>query len=385
MTVCVFVGGRADLSPLGPVLSALRDARIDVRVLTAVSLDESGARTLLTQNGLGDLAVRQVGPLLGSDTPEDAVACGAEISRGLAPALTDARCLVVLGDRWELPWVVMPAVLARVPVVHLHGGEVTEGAIDERVRHAVSKLADAHCVASEESRSRLVQMGEDPGSIHVTGAPGLDRLVGVAPATDEELTRLLGRRVERPLALFTYHSVTTRPVDEMVRDGVVALRGTADVAKTVVMTYPGPDPGGNALRGALVGAAAELDACVPVPSLGARYPGVLAACDVVVGNSSSGVIEATSVQVPAVDVGERQSGRLRAWSVLHVPDGRAEVADGVRRALDGGRPRAMDNPYGDGRAAPRILDVVRALPPIAGTKRFHDRWAAANPDGRTAQ
>ena len=100
--------------------------------------------------------------------------------------------LVVLGDRWELLYVVPPAVLLGVPVVHLHGGEVTEGALDERVRHAVTKLADQHCVASEDAAARLRQLGESPDRIHVTGAPGLDRLAVAAPPDDEALARLLG-------------------------------------------------------------------------------------------------------------------------------------------------------------------------------------------------
>ncbi|MFD4993426.1 UDP-N-acetylglucosamine 2-epimerase [Cellulosimicrobium cellulans] len=385
MTVCVFVGGRADLSPLAPVLRALAQGDDRVVVLTAVGFDEDGALAALDAEGLPGLEVRAVGPRLGGDSPADATTCGSEISRGMPGALDGASCLVVLGDRWELPWVVMPAVLARVPVVHLHGGEVTEGAIDERVRHAVSKLADVHCVASEESRARLEQMGEDPGSIHVTGAPGLDRLVRVAPASDDELARLAGRPVTRPLALFTYHPVTTEPVAEVVENGVAALRGTADVVGTVVVTHPGPDPGGRQLRDALVESAQGLPGCVVVPSLGPAYPSVLAACDVVVGNSSSGVIEAASAGVPAVDVGERQSGRLRARSVRHVADGRETVRDGVRQVLADARPSRTDNPYGDGDAARRIVDAIHGVPPAAGSKRFRDVYSAVCSDGRRDQ
>src|SRR6478735_4928385 len=130
---------------------------------------------------------------------------GAVIARGAGRALRDESVdvLVVLGDRWELLYVVPPAVLLGVPVVHLHGGEVTEGALDERVRHAVTKLADQHCVASEDAAARLRQLGEVPERIHVTGAPGLDRLAAAAPADDEALARLLGvGSVQRPFALF---------------------------------------------------------------------------------------------------------------------------------------------------------------------------------------
>lgn len=373
MSIAVFVGGRADLGPLTPVLSALAGTMPgEVRVLTAVGFDEAGARAALDEAGVTGVGVVAVGPRLTGDGPADAAGCGAAVSRGVAGVLAGMDVLVVLGDRWELPWVVMPAVLARVPVVHLHGGEVTEGAIDERVRHAVSKLADVHCVASQEARRRLLLMGEDEAAIHVTGAPGLDRLVGAGPAGEADLAALLGAPVVRPLALFTYHMVTTEPLGQVVANAVAALDGTADVAGAVIVTHPGPDPGGSVVRDALIAAAATRENVVVVPSLGARYPTVLAACDVVVGNSSSGVIEAASVGVPAVDVGNRQAGRLRAESVRHAEDGRLSVAGAVRGALAAPRGTPVANPYGDGHAAGRISAVVADAMGRAGAKRFRE-------------
>jgi UDP-N-acetylglucosamine 2-epimerase (non-hydrolysing) len=153
---------------------------------------------------------------------------------------------------------------------------------------------------------------------------------------------------------------------------VDALDGTADVAGTVIMTHPGPDPGGRAVRDATLAAAAALSNVIAVPALGVWYPGVLAASDVVVGNSSSGIIEAASVDVPAVDVGIRQAGRLRATSVIHVEDGRESVAAGVRAALNGPRQQDTINPYGDGRAAARIADLILRTRRPAGPKRFLD-------------
>lgn len=374
MTVAVFVSGRADLGPLGPVLGALAESGAELVVLTAVGFDEVTAAAALADAGVPGPAVRVVGPRLTDDSAADAARTGAAVSVGVAAALADAGAdaLVVLGDRWELPWVVMPAVLAHVPVVHLHGGEVTEGAIDERVRHAITKLADVHCVASADARDRLVQMGEDPATVHVTGAPGLDRLASAVPLPDDELAAALGIEVRRPLALFTYHPVTTVPVEETVRAAVEALAGTADAAATVILTYPGPDPGGVAVREALLAEVARHPGVVAVPALGGRYPRVLAACDVVVGNSSSGVIEAATVDVPSVDVGSRQAGRLRAETVVHVDDGREKVRAGIESVLRAPRPHRTVNPYGDGQAGRSIADVVLRTRCPAGPKRFHD-------------
>jgi UDP-N-acetylglucosamine 2-epimerase (non-hydrolysing) len=372
MTVAVFVSGRADLGPLGPVLTRLGE-RTDLVLLTGVGFDAQTADAALSDIGVVGADIRVIAPSLAGDTPADATRTGAALSDGASSALADIDVLVVLGDRWELPWVVMPAVLARVPIVHLHGGEVTEGAIDERVRHAISKLADAHCVASQEARTRLVQMGEDPAAVHVTGAPGLDRLVEAMPLPDDELAALLDIDVvRRPLALFTYHPVTTEPIEQTVRAAVDALVGTARAAQTVIATSPGPDPGGMAVRDAVAAAAQQLPFVAVVPSLGAHYPRVLASADIVVGNSSSGIIEAASVAVPAVDVGARQSGRLRAASVTHVDDGAEAVEAGVRAALAGTGSGDVVNPYGDGHAALRIVEVILHTRRPAGPKRFRD-------------
>ncbi|GAA4165618.1 hypothetical protein GCM10022286_29150 [Gryllotalpicola daejeonensis] len=372
MTVAAYFSGRADLGPLGPVLTALAAAGNELLILTGVAFDEESAVAALADLGVANTTVRAVGPRLTGDAATDAARTGAALSEGVARALDGVDTVVVLGDRWELPWVVMPAVLARVPVVHLHGGEVTEGAIDERVRHAITKLADVHCVASKDARDRIIQMGEDPATVHVTGAPGLDRFRGLQPLTDHELAKALGAEIRHPLALFTYHPVTTQALDAVVGAAVEALAGTAAEAGTVIATYPGPDPGGHTVRDALLEAARRLPNVVVVPALGARYPRVLAACDVVVGNSSSGIIEAASVDVPAVDVGTRQAGRLRADTVAHVDDGLENVRGAVRAVLARARPRETINPYGDGRAAVRIAEVISGVRRPAGPKRFRD-------------
>jgi UDP-N-acetylglucosamine 2-epimerase (non-hydrolysing) len=203
----------------------------------------------------------------------------------------------------------------------------------------------------------------------------------VTPLPDSDIAAALGTGIRRPLALFTYHPVTTQSVDQMVRSAVDALRGTADAAATVILTHPGPDPGGHAVRDALLAEVEGLPNVVAVPALGARYPRVLAACDVVVGNSSSGIIEAATVDVPAVDVGTRQAGRLRAATVTHVDDGRDNVRAGVLAAFAAPRPDGTINPYGDGRAAARIAELILQTRRPAGPKRFRDLDPGAAPGG----
>lgn len=387
--VAVFTSSRADLGPLVPVLRALHDAPdLALRVLVAAGHTVESFHADLAREGIAADAtdrvdVVAVGPPV-HDTDRRSLALGAAaLAAGTAGALDGVDVLVVLGDRWELMWVVPPAVLRQVRVVHLHGGEVTEGALDERVRHAVTKLADQHCVASADSARRVVGMGEQASRVHVTGAPGLDRLTGLDPVPADEFEAAFGLPLRRPFAVLTYHPPTAvAGLDPgAVRAWADAvLDETARVCPTVLATHPGLDPGREEVMAALSDAAARHPGLVVLEKLGPLYPRVLATADVVVGNSSSGIIEAASFRLPVVDVGDRQKGRLRGANVVSVPEG----ADAVREALATAlapefRAGLADlvNPYGDGTAAARIVDVVRAAGAVPAAKPFAaDAWPA---------
>ena len=384
VTVAAFVGTRADLGPLGPVLAALADAPdLDLTVLTGVAWTADALRAALPPRADGWQVVALAEPV---DGPLDVAALlrgGPRLALGAGEHLlarpTDV--LVVLGDRWELLHVVPAAVLAGVRVVHLHGGEVTEGAIDERVRHAVTKLADQHCVASADAADRVRGLGEPADRVHVTGAPGLDRLAGLARPDDAALAAAVhgaaAAPLHRPLALFTYHPPTAVDGPDAGAWAAAALRATLDRCGTVVATHPGMDPGRDAVLAALAAAAGD-PRLVVREALGPAYPLVLAGCDVVVGNSSSGVIEAAGVGVPAVDVGDRQRGRLRGANVVHAAEGQAAVAAALDVALSAPHRRlsaGVVNPYGDGGAARRVVDVIRAAPGAPRTKPFAGRDA----------
>jgi len=382
LTVAVFVGTRADLGPLLPVIEALARADdVELRLLTGVMYAaEDLARELPLSASVQSWVERIVSLAapMAQVTTGAQLEQGAQIARAAGHALTEQRVdvLVVLGDRWELLYVVPPAVLLGVPVVHLHGGELTEGALDERVRHAVTKLADQHCVASEDAAARLRQLGESPNRIHVTGAPGLDRLAVAAAPDDDALARLIGvTAVTRPLALFTYHPPTAAPGAPLGAWAREAAEAALAVCGTVVATHPGMDEGRDEVLAALTDLAATEPRLRIVAALGRDYPAVLAAADVVVGNSSSGIIEAATVHVPAVDVGERQSGRLRGDNVVHADEGRAAVEAAVRTALSPqwrARTAAAVNPYGTGGASARILAIVRGASGGSRAKHFVD-------------
>jgi UDP-hydrolysing UDP-N-acetyl-D-glucosamine 2-epimerase len=249
-------------------------------------------------------------------------------------------------------------------VAHLHGGEVTEGAIDEQARHAITKLAHLHFPAAEPYARRILQMGEESWRVHCCGAPGLDRLARLASVPREELARRLRLPLRRPTLLVTFHPVTLEPgkTDRHAEELAAALEA---VDGDVIITYPGADVGHRAIVNRLEALAASRPGTHMATGLGeAAYCSLLREADVMVGNSSSGLIEAPSFGLPVVNVGSRQRGRVRAANVIDVEPVRDEIVAGVHRAL-GPAFRAglagLVNPYGDGHAAPRIATVLAAV------------------------
>lgn len=366
--VAVFAATRADLFPLSPVLGALAAAPdLDVTLLASGTLGNlafGAALSDLDQSGaLAGVDVVPVADHLGASDYRSETQGGAQIAAAVGQALATLQpaAVVVLGDRWELLYAVPAVTLLGVPLVHLHGGEVTEGAIDDRVRHAVSKLADLHCVSTERAATRLRQLGEPAERVFVTGAPSLDQVSRTEPASDEHLARLLGRPLVRPLALVTYHPATAGGPEPGVGAAAV-LAAVAATAGSALVTAPGLDAGREAVLAEIARAAAGDPTLVPVVSLGADYLPVLAAADVVVGNSSSGIIEAASFGVPVVNVGDRQRGRVSGANVLDAAEDQAAIEAAIRSALEPAfraTAQASGNVYGDGQAAPRIVEVVR--------------------------
>lgn len=360
----MFGASRADLFPLAPVLQALAAAPdLSPTLLASGTTANRDYGDPLAGVDLTGVAVEHLADDLGASDFGAVTAGGGRIGQAMAAALgrLGPDAVVVLGDRWELLYAVPPVVLAGIPLVHLHGGEVTEGAVDDRIRHGVSKLADLHCVSTERAARRLRQLGEPSERIHVTGAPSLDAMDEIVPASDEALVALLGRAVERPFALITYHPPTAGGPEPGEGVGYVLDAVAATVASAVV-THPGLDRGREAVLARIDEAVAAHPHLVAVEALGASYLPVLAAADVVVGNSSSGVLEAASFGVPVVNVGDRQRGRVSGDNVLDAAEDLDAICSSIRRCLDPDfreRAERAVNVYGDGHAAPRIVDVVR--------------------------
>lgn len=374
-TIAVLTTGRQDWGILHSTCVAIR-ARSDLRLRLLV-----GGMHLSAQHGLTvalieadgfepDALLDWVGNDAESDAPADAQAAGALAAVGAALRAHPVDALVLVGDRLETAAAALAATVNRVPIVHLHGGEQTLGAFDDALRHAITKLAHLHLVSHEEHARRVVALGEDPASVHVVGAPGLDAAARTDLPDRETLARELGIALDAPLVIVTVHPAT------LDADPAAAARVVAEamdlVPATYVVTLPNADPGAAAVRSTLVAAAAA-PSRVAVEALGERrFWGLMRVADAMLGNSSSALVEAPAVDLPAVDVGDRQAGRRHGPNVIAAPMDPVVVGAAVRRALDpafraglaGIRPGLVD-----GRAGERIAAIIAAWrPPIPPRK-----------------
>src|SRR6266850_3749376 len=320
-------------------------------------------------------------PMLGDgDSPEAIAASTGRGVEGFARAF--ARCrpdlLVVLGDRFEMLAGAVAALPFALPVAHIHGGEVSEGAMDNQIRHAITKLAHIHFASAEPHARRIAAMGEEPWRIHTVGAPGLDRLATTEPLSRAALARELGLPEAGPWLLVTFHPVTLEYRDTAAHiDELLAAIEKTD--GFIVITYPNADTSGRLIVERIEEFAGRHPRRFRLArSLGERlYLSLLGHADLMIGNSSSGLIEAPSFGLPVVNVGARQRGRLRGANVVDVEPSREDILRGIEAAQAPAfraRARAAANPYGDGRAAPRIVEVLRAIPIDARLvqKRFRD-------------
>jgi UDP-N-acetylglucosamine 2-epimerase (non-hydrolysing)/GDP/UDP-N,N'-diacetylbacillosamine 2-epimerase (hydrolysing) len=367
--ICVVTGSRAEYGLLYWVLHDLQgnpDFELQI-VVTGMHLAPEFGHTVDEIVKDGFAISRRVEMLLSSDTRGGiAKSVGLGVI-GMSDAI-EALCpdvALVLGDRFEIFAAVQACLIHNVPVVHLAGGDVSEGAIDESIRHAITKMSQVHFVTNELSARRVRQLGEDPRRIHVVGNPGLDHLRRTALLDRDALEAALGARLAQRNLLVTFHPVTLEAsagVDQFTE--LLAALESLGPETMLWITRPNADAGGRAITAALEAWAASRPAQVHTyTSLGQlRYLSLMAQVDAVVGNSSSGLYEAPSFGVPTVNIGDRQRGRLAAPSVLHCAPDRRAIATTIGRAL------SLDcsgiiNPYGDGNSAARIVKLLGELPP----------------------
>lgn len=377
--ICAVTGSRAEYGLLYWVLNDLRaDPDFEMQlVVTGMHLAREFGNTVEVIEHDGFPISRRVDMLLASDTAGGAAKSLGLGVIGMSDAFEQLRpdVVLVLGDRFEILAAVQACLLHNIPVAHIAGGDTTEGAFDESIRHAITKMAHLHFVTNELSARRVRQLGEDPQRIYVVGSPGLDHLRRRPLLERAALEQALGASLGARNLLITFHPVTLDKGAGVDQCGeLLAALDSLDRNIKFWLTSPNADPGGRAIAAELdAWAAVRADRVKTYSSLGQlQYLSLMAQSNAVVGNSSSGLYEAPSLGVATVDIGDRQRGRLAAASVVHCLPERRAIAEAIGRAmrLDC---RSVVNPYGDGRSAARIVEVLRTLPPAAELLRkpFH--------------
>jgi GDP/UDP-N,N'-diacetylbacillosamine 2-epimerase (hydrolysing) len=368
--VCVVTGSRADYGLLRWPMDEIRaSADLSLQlIVTGAHLSPEFGLTFREIEADGFRIDRKLEVLLSSDS-----ATGVAKSTGIAliafaEALQQLQpdLLLVLGDRFEIFAAVAAALFARIPVAHLHGGEVTEGAFDDSLRHCITKMSHLHFVAAEEYRRRVIQLGEQPARVFLVGGLGVDGISKAMLLDQTALEDSLGIKFAARNLLVTFHPATLdqeRAVRQMT-ELLAALDELADVQ--LIFTMPNADTEGRALSAIVRQYVAGRANAHAFASLGQRrYLSCLRYVDGVVGNSSSGLTEAPTFRIGTVNIGERQNGRIKAASVIDCAAERAAITAALRELFSPefrAKLTVVRNPYGDGGASERIVAVLRSYP-----------------------
>lgn len=377
--ICILTATRAEYGLLSPLIKKLiKEPEFDVRVaVTGMHLSPEFGLTWKEIEADGVPIDRKIEMLLSADT-------SAAITKSMGVALmgfadyfaeTAPDALIVLGDRYETLAVCIAAMNARIPIFHIHGGELTEGAVDDAIRHSITKMSYLHFTSTEEYRKRVIQLGEEPDRVFNVGALGVENALHVRKMSQAELEESLGWQLGDAYAVLTFHPVTleNNTAEQQVQELLAAIERFPDIK--FLATKANADAGGRVINEKLQQYASMHDHLRVYDSLGMqRYLSAIQYAGFVIGNSSSGIIEVPSFGIPTVNIGDRQKGRIRGKSVWDSIPQRDIIEETIGKVLAAGR-GMYDNPYGDGKTSDKISDIVRTQLEkgnISVLKRFYD-------------
>jgi UDP-hydrolysing UDP-N-acetyl-D-glucosamine 2-epimerase len=376
MKLLVATGSRADYGHLRPLMKVLLESpALEPTLLVTGShtLERFGSSVAEIAKDGFPVASRIV--VERADDSPAGIAASMALILSAAPAeliSSGAQALILYGDRWEMLGLAIAATLSGVPIVHIGGGDTTEGAYDEAFRHSITKMAHLHFPTTQTAARRILCLGEDPASVFTVGSLAIDALTGVTTLSRSEFSTAIGYHFAEKNLLVTYHSETLNSNSSHEVEEFIAALGDISADYGMLITLPGLDTGSSFIHQAFQQFARDRHHVVLASSIGHRnYIAALSLFDVVVGNSSSGVYEAPSLGIRTVNVGERQRGRELAASVETVPCQRNGIVIAINSALRAGR-RTVENPYGDGTTAIRIRDALLEWVSVKRTlrKRF---------------
>lgn len=367
-TVCVVTGSRADFGILRPLLDKINRAK-DFTLQLVVSgshLSKKFGATYKEIEREGFKITRKVDVRLSGDTEiKICESIGFGVA-GFSKALNELKpdLIVLLGDRFEILACAIASHVSRIPVAHIHGGEVTEGAIDDAFRHAITKMSMLHFTAAEEYRDRVIQLGEHPDRVFNVGALSMDNIKTYKLLDRHVLEKKIGFRFAKKNILVTFHPVTleNHSAGHQFKELLRAIDSFEDIG--IIFTKPNADTGNNIIR-SLIDAYVRKNGhkAVCFENMGnLRYLSALRAVTAVVGNSSSGIIEAPSFGIPTINIGERQKGRLMAKSVINCAPATEQIRGAIKKAFS---PKfikfckIVNSPYGNGSAVEKMYRVIK--------------------------
>lgn len=381
--ISILTATRAEYGLLKPIITKLQEVSdFDVRVVvTGAHLSSEFGLTYKEIEQDGIEIDEKIEILLSADTPSSI-----SKSMGLAMisfadyfARLNPDMLIVLGDRYEALAVCCTAMNQRIPIAHLYGGETTEGAVDESIRHAITKLSYLHFTSTEEYRRRVIQLGEQPDRVFCVGAIGIENILNIKLMSKTELEASINFKLDRPYAVVTFHPVTLE--DNNSAEQFKALLDACEYHKDMkfIFSKANADVNGRVINRLIDSFVKENDNAAAFTSLGmVRYLSALKYSSMVVGNSSSGLIEAPSFAVPTINIGDRQKGRLQADSVINCVPDKDKIDKSITLALTKEfKEKAHNtiNPYGDGNTSRKIIDVIKDFllnDKIDLKKKFYD-------------
>ena len=362
--ICIVTGTRAEYGLLYCLMKEIQaDPELELQIIaTGMHLAPEFGLTYKVIEADGFVIDFKVEMLLASDTVVGITKSIGLGVIGFADALETLKpdLLVLLGDRFEILAAAQAALVARLPIAHLFGGDTTEGAFDEAIRHSITKMAHLHFVSNEQSAARVRQMGENPDYVYNFGSTGIDLIKRVERLSRDEIEKQIGYTFQKKNLLVTFHPATLEehsPESQFqeLLDALDQLGSNTGV----IFTYPNADTAGRALIPMIDSFVAEHPQAKAYASLGQlRYLSVMAQVDAVVGNSSSGLYETPSFKIPTVNIGDRQKGRLQAASVINCAVDSNLIGEAINAAF------AMDcsavvNPFGDGDSSQKVKDILK--------------------------
>lgn len=382
--ICVVTGTRAEYGLLSRLMRMIKEsdkAQLQV-VVTNMHLSPKYGNTYKEIEADGFVIDKRV-PIIDETAPNDSHSTVLEMSRalsGLADAYNELKpeMVVVLGDRYEILAAAAAALIMRIPIAHISGGDVTEGAFDDAIRHSITKMSQLHFPSTEEYRKRVIQLGEQPDRVFNVGALGVENIKKMPLMGKEEIEKEIDFKINNNTILVTYHPVTlgNRTAKDDIEDFVSALEERKDVQ--VIFTMPNSDTGGQFIVDAINDFVAKNpERSKAYKSLGVvRYLSVMRQVAAVVGNSSSGLVEVPSFGIPTLNIGDRQKGRLAADSVYNCAPDKTAVLNGLDMVLSPAfRKKAAEthNPYEKENTAQTIYDVISTYPlEQLNQKHFYD-------------